>query len=308
MKYFKEYSFGGGATGSYKPVADLGDYAGKSYYGGLHANAEKKITQSDIDQIEKYADRLFASLKIDIEFTRHFMDRVNDARNIKQITVAELIRLFKQAYRRYGKKISKMPDDANAVINDMKTDINMPFVIDIGDKGAMELIAKTVMRKKNFSTSASSPKLSFEQVYEAPRIPRKKGQPAGSDKHSDLYTDEDPEGTIHGLGFKDVKTAKASVKKIEGSDRTHAHKIQAAIAMEQRAKVMGKSAEAAVYRAYIEKMKKKTKEMSEKAPDTEDAMKRHKAGKAGFTDKAHLKAKGLIKRSDRTKRKSDKYK
>ena len=308
MKYFKEYSFGGGATGSYKPVADLGDYAGKSYYGGLHANAEKKITQSDIDQIEKYADRLFASLKIDIEFTRHFMDRVNDARNIKQITVAELIRLFKQAYRRYGKKISKMPDDANAVINDMKTDINMPFVIDIGDKGAMELIAKTVMRKKNFSTSASSPKLSFEQVYEAPRIPRKKGQPAGSDKHSDLYTDEDPEGTIHGLGFKDVKTAKASVKKIEGSDRTHAHKIQAAIAMEQRAKVMGKSAEAAVYRAYIEKMKKKTKEMSEKAPDTEDAMKRHKAGKAGFTDIAHLKAKGLIKRSDGTKRKSDKYK
>ena len=78
--------------------------------------------------------------------------------------------------------------------------------------------------------------------------------------------------------------------------------------MEQRAKVMGKSAEAAVYRAYIEKMKKKTKEMNEKAPDTEDAMKRHKAGKAGFTDKAHLKAKGLIKRSDGTKRKSDKYK
>ena len=27
-------------------------------------------------------------------------------------------------------------------------------------------------------------------------------------------------------------------------------------------------------------------------------MKRYKAGKAGFTDKAHLKAKGLIPRSD----------
>ena len=94
-----------------------------------------------------------------------------------------------------------------------------------------------------------------------PRIPRKKGQPAGSDKHSDLYTDENPKGTIHGLGFKDVKTAKASVKKIEGSGKSHAHKIQAAIAMEQRARVMGKKAEAAIYRAYIEKMKKKTKEM-----------------------------------------------
>ena len=31
-----------------------------------------------------------------------------------------------------------------------------------------------------------------------PRIPRKKGQPAKSKKHSDLYTDEDPKGTIHG--------------------------------------------------------------------------------------------------------------
>ena len=47
--------------------------------------------------------------------------------------------------------------------------------------------------------------------------------------------------------------------------------------------------------------------LDEKAPNTADAMKRHKAGKAGFTDKAHLKAKGLIPRSDGTKRKSPKY-
>ena len=48
--------------------------------------------------------------------------------------------------------------------------------------------------------------------------------------------------------------------------------------------------------------------LKEKAPNTADAMKGYKAGKAGFTDKAHLKAKGLIPRSDGTKRKSDKYK
>ena len=77
--------------------------------------------------------------------------------------------------------------------------------------------------------------------------------------------------------------------------------------MEQRAKEMGKTAEAAVYRRYIEKRKKITKQKNENAPDTSDAMKRYKAGKAGFTDKSHLKAKGLIPRSDGTKRKSDKY-
>ena len=96
-----------------------------------------------------------------------------------------------------------------------------------------------------------------------PRIPRKKGQPANSKKHSDLYTDENPKGTIHGLGFKDVATAKASVSKIRNSSRSHAHKIQAAVAMEQRAREMGKTSEAAVYRKYINSMKKKTKSMKE---------------------------------------------
>ena len=57
----------------------------------------------------------------------------------------------------------------------------------------------------------------------------------------DLYTDENPEGTIKGLKFATVDDAKASVSKIEGSGKTHAHKIQAAIAMEQRAKEMGKT-------------------------------------------------------------------
>jgi predicted nucleic-acid-binding protein len=46
----------------------------------------------------------------------------------------------------------------------------------------------------------------------------------------------------------------------------------------------------------------------EKAPDTSDAMKRYKSGKAGFGDVTHLKAKGLIPRADGTKSKSDKYK
>ena len=100
-------------------------------------------------------------------------------------------------------------------------------------------------------------------IDEGARIPRKPGQPAGSKKHSDLYTDENPKETIHGLGFKDVKTAKQSVSKIKNSGKAHAHKIQAAVAMEQRAKEMGKSSEAAVFRSFINSMKEKTKEMNE---------------------------------------------
>ena len=93
-----------------------------------------------------------------------------------------------------------------------------------------------------------------------PRIPRKKGQPKGSKKHSDLYTDENPKGTIKGLKFATEADAIRSVAIIRKSGRTHAHKIQAAIAMEQRAKAAGKLKAAAVYRKFINSMKKKTKE------------------------------------------------
>ena len=102
--------------------------------------------------------------------------------------------------------------------------------------------------------------MSWKDILKAKRIPRKKGQPANSKKHSDLYTDENPKGTIHDLGFKTVKDAKRSVAKIKRSDRTHAHKTQAAIAMEQRAREMGKKTAAGIYRTFINQQKKKTKE------------------------------------------------
>ena len=131
-----------------------------------------------------------------------------------------------------------------------------------------------------------------------PRIPRKKGQPANSKKHSDLYTDENPKGTIHGLGFKDVATAKASVTKIRNSSRSHAHKIQAAVAMEQRAREMGKTSEAAVYRKYINTMKKKTKKMNEGWSD------KYKKSidcnnPKGFSQRAHCQGKKKV--SEETK-------
>ena len=60
---------------------------------------------------------------------------------------------------------------------------------------------------------------------------------------------------------------------------------------------MGKNLEHAIYRTYIEKMKKKTKRMREFTEFMYEkdhlihriTMKRYKVGKTGFTDIAHLK-------------------
>ena len=114
----------------------------------------ERVSKSDLDQIEKYADKLFAAVGIDVEFTRHFHDRVNDERNKKPINSAELIRLFRLTYKKYGKKIAQMNPDAEAVITDMERDVNMPFVINLDKGGMLDLVAKTVMRKKDFKTSS----------------------------------------------------------------------------------------------------------------------------------------------------------
>ena len=150
MKTFRQWeqAYTGTPFGTIHPIADLNA-----------ATGDAKISKSDLDNVEKYADRLYKSVGIDVEFTRHFLDRVNDARNKKQITVAELIRMFKQSYKRYGKKIAALGPDAEAVLNDMQTDVNIPFVLKWDGK-ELDLVAKTVMRKPNFATS--NQKLSFE--------------------------------------------------------------------------------------------------------------------------------------------------
>ena len=118
----------------------------------------EEVSQSDIKSIENYADKLFKVLNIDVEFTRHFLDRVNDARNKKDITPEELQALFRKTYHTHGKKIPKLGPDAEAVIADMASDINLPFVLKWDkDSEELDLVAKTVMRKKNFMTT--NPKL-----------------------------------------------------------------------------------------------------------------------------------------------------
>ena len=108
------------------------------------------VTQSELDQVERFADALWGKLGIDVEFTRHFMDRVNDERNGKPITAAELIRLFKKEYERNGKQISSI-DGGEGVMKDLLTTINLPFIIK-DTRSGKELVAKTVMRKGEFKT------------------------------------------------------------------------------------------------------------------------------------------------------------
>lgn len=115
--------------------------------------AEAPVTPMLLKKLEQYLDMLFGKIGIDVEFTRHFLDRVNDERNKKQITIQELVILFRNTYSKYGKQIAQMGPDAQAVIKLMQSDINLPFVLNWDDRNQeLDLVAKTIMRKKNFTT------------------------------------------------------------------------------------------------------------------------------------------------------------
>jgi hypothetical protein len=114
----------------------------------------ESISKAELDSIEEYADRLFKELHLDVDFSRHFRERVNDPRNEKPISSAELIGLFKRAFEKSGKIIAEMPPNAEAVLQDMRTDLNTPFVIEHDPrKGVLDLVLKTIMRKKYFLTT-----------------------------------------------------------------------------------------------------------------------------------------------------------
>lgn len=116
--------------------------------------AESEVTRSDLQNLERYLDQLYSAINIDVNFTRHFLDRVNDPRNLSPITIDELTKLFQDAFRVYGRKIGQLGPDAEAVLKDMETNVNVPFVLN-WDRNAEELnlVAKTTMKKKNFKTS-----------------------------------------------------------------------------------------------------------------------------------------------------------
>lgn len=111
------------------------------------------VTKAELDSLEKALDKMFAAAKIDIGFSKHFFDRVNDPRNKKQITVEELRALFTKTYAKYKSVLSNAKVDWEAVLKDINSKINIPFIIKYDAKNKeMDLVNLTVMRKDNFKS------------------------------------------------------------------------------------------------------------------------------------------------------------
>jgi len=112
----------------------------------LDENTLNEIPMGDLQKIDQFADKKLNP--VDVVLTdKHFFDRLNDPRNGKEITSAELIGFFKRLSKHKKEFVDFLNKYNSVVAVDDRTNINIPFM-----KQANRAIAKTVMRKKDFKT------------------------------------------------------------------------------------------------------------------------------------------------------------
>ena len=106
-----------------------------------------EIPMGDLQKIDQFADKKLNP--VDVVLTdKHFFDRLNDPRNGKEISQAELIGFFKRLSKKRKEFVEFLNQYNSLVAVDDRTNINIPFM-----KQANKAIAKTIMRKKDFKSS-----------------------------------------------------------------------------------------------------------------------------------------------------------
>ena len=192
--------------------------------GTLTRKLYEKMSSSELDAIEDYADNKLDP--IDIEFTNHFFDRLNDPRNDKEISNAELIGFFKRLSKNRKSFINFLSKYKEIVATDNRTNLNIPFL-----KQADKAIAKTILRKKDFQTSNLKLSLEKKNINETDPKTGTGKKPKGSGRR--LYTDEDPSDTVK-VKFSTRQDIVDTLNKTSFKNKSHARQSQVINLIHQR--------------------------------------------------------------------------
>ena len=136
------------ATNRFEKTATNRGRAGEG--GRTKTNEEllSEIPMADLKQIDHFADKKMSPDDIVIT-DKHFFDRLNDPRNGKDISQAELVGFFKRLSKHKGEFIEFLKKYNSVITTDKRTDINIPFM----RRANKQIVAKTIMRTKNFKSS-----------------------------------------------------------------------------------------------------------------------------------------------------------
>jgi len=116
------------------------------------------VSDSDMREVLTDLSRKWAAKGVNFDFSKHFKERVNDARNSNQpISVDDLKTFFDKIYEKMGTKIGKIRmrpgEDMEGVFSFRAKSLHVPFVIRYEkDNGkGLVLLAQSIIRKKKFA-------------------------------------------------------------------------------------------------------------------------------------------------------------
>ena len=115
--------------------------------------------------LEKVLDDMFDDLDIDINFTKHFKERVIE----RGLTEEDIIDLMSKIHDRYGDEVADLPRDENRVFTHLRKLVDIAAVAgSYGDDYLKDLILKTAYKRSSssepeFKTNASAPKLAVTE-------------------------------------------------------------------------------------------------------------------------------------------------
>lgn len=97
---------------------------------------------AEVIELEKQLDLLMRPVGLDVEFSRHFIERLLGRE--QKVTVDEVVASFAKLKKKYKKRLlaAKKSPDYEAVLKDLSADLNIAFAI----KGN-ELTNITIKRK-----------------------------------------------------------------------------------------------------------------------------------------------------------------
>lgn len=123
--------------------------------------------QSNVDftRLEQILDDMFEDLDIDINFSRHFKERVIE----RGLTEEDIIELMSKIHDQYGDEVADLYRDENRVFTHLRRLVDIAAVNNgYGDDYLKDLVLKTAYKRNSpkepeFRTNASAPKLKVSE-------------------------------------------------------------------------------------------------------------------------------------------------
>lgn len=103
-------------------------------------------SSAEVNALEQQLDQLMAPVGLDVEFSRHFVERLMGRE--EPVSVGEVVDAFSKLKRKYKQKLlgAKKRPGYEAILKDFDTDLNIVFGVKVGQP-LPQLVNITIKKK-----------------------------------------------------------------------------------------------------------------------------------------------------------------